>query len=585
MNKSYSYHTFLFPFLWNDGGRLNWDDFKKVLSIGTRWVETSWKKEEIPGYKNETEWQQDYAAFQYFTEPANNVIFNTRGDNVLRCFEYRYNGKPIKNNGKYIVTKDKDIYQLNINCIRLHVYDIGVAILILELENQERPSLDAVNAINEYGRRINMPFLYPGKSHPVCADKIEITLDGKQFETENYLCTLIELAQDSKDKKKHISLNYIMSPIQKLLDGDGIDNGGYKVTSNVTHTELRKLFIKPCVDDRMFVCCIVVDEGFGNEVRKYDVDEKEYHYLSDCDLHLRDSMGDLVSDDEIIANKLYKFCHIETSPTCQSATMKKEILKTCIYDRWIDYGTYHAMTHHSFMCVSTDSSSINAFLTLYVQLAVLTLAQRAVILLLSGEASSVAEGFKDDVSITSEQICEIERLQAKYVKAQNQLLLSEITVQEQGVEIYNLIRKQLYIDTNKAELAEQLNNLRDVANISNERLERDRDRERVEREGRKEQLERERDREQAERDREQAEREHQLDTKLNLLAIAISLLAIFEPVSFVIKDVIVKFFNCTNVENTVIWALLDVVAVFVIWDNWKRKGRRGNGKNDDFRRQ
>ena len=472
----YSYHTFLFPFLWDDGGETQKADFEKVLSTKSRWRKSSWEHEEIPEGKNQDEWLQDYAAFQYFTEPANTAIFNTREEHsVMQCFEYRYNGQsPKEAEGKYVISKDGDVFGLNINDIRMHVYDSGVAILILELENAqpEHSSLDDVNKINEYGRRINMPFLTSDDEHPVCADQMEIFFGKTCFEKENYKKTLDELRNNFEVKKKKITLNYIMQPIQKLIDGGGKDNGGYKVTSNAVHKSSQKLFIKPCIDDRMFVCCMVNDGEFAKRARQYNIIEKEYHYLTDCDLWSADGNGGFIPAKDTISNEIYKLCYIATGLTCQSVTMKRELLKNSIYDRWIDYGTFHAMTHHSLVCVSTYKPAIDAFLTEYIQLAILVLAQRATILALSGNAATVAESFKIGVHITPKQIKDIEQLQAKYVKSQNQLFLSEVTVQEQGVEVYSHIRNHLYIDINKAVLEEQMSNLREVANISNARMER-----------------------------------------------------------------------------------------------------------------
>jgi hypothetical protein len=171
--------------------------------------------------------------------------------------------------------------------------------------------------------------------------------------------------------------------------------------------------------------------------------------------------------------------YIENDVSCVSRQMKKKLLKTSIYDRWIDYGTIQAMTHHSLVCITgMDPSPVVTipFITQYTQLAMLVLVQRAIILSISSEAAIVAKGLTDkDNEIEPEQIQKIEMLQSKYVKAQSQLLLSEVTVQEQGVEIYNLLKEQLYIEVDKAELDKQMSNLREVANICNDRWERQSD--------------------------------------------------------------------------------------------------------------
>jgi hypothetical protein len=480
----YSYHTFLFPFIWNDGGNIKWDEFKKILS-NRHWVETTRVDNKI-SIGTSKEWILDYAAYQYFTEAANAAIFNISPESngrVISRYSYHHDGKKFTESDRYTIFKGNETFNLNINGIRLYTYDIGVAILCFELENHEHKSLDAVNKINEYGRRINMPFLpnifnlpHDQITHPICADKIEIFIDGTVIGVENYLETIKKLAQvDGEENlikalEEKISLNFIMEPIQTILDGDS----DYDVTTQKSKEEAnKKYFIRSCVDDRMFVCCLVRDDNISEKIKRYNFEKREYEYLEDCDI----SKDSQLLDDSI-SNELYKLFYIETSLTCQNVHMKRKILEESVYGRWVDYGTIHAVTHHSIFCVTSAYKGIidvviNPFLSQYVQLAVLVLAQRATILALATEASTVAEGFKMGETIQLEDIKKIEKLQAKYVKAQNQLMLAEATVQEQGVEIYNLLKKQLYIKENKEELDGQLSNLHDLANINAEQLERE----------------------------------------------------------------------------------------------------------------
>jgi|GEM_PF-1277143 len=490
----YSYHTFLFPFLWNDGGKVKQNNFLKILDIGTRWIQTDWNDKDIFKNKCKHEWISDYAAYQYFTEPARVILLNSKDSGVLKSFRYKYKNKYLNNIGKYIIVKkqadkEKDKskkeednpseLELNINDIKLNIYESGVAILIFELENFKHETLEEVNKINEYGRRINMPYIPNSTSHYLCADEIRLKFCDEDFACENYKHTLENIHNKGKTQ---ISLNYVMSPIKKLIDGDGLNNGGLRVTTKkVVDGEVKaskkkaniynkKYFIQPCVDDRMFVCCLIRDNKALYGLTKWipSGEGGEYSYLNDC-----------YKNNHKLSDDFYKTIFVETDISCVSRSMKKEILKKCVYDRWIDYKTLYACTHHSMFCFTGELPSLqptvyNPFLTLYIQLAILVLVQRATILALSAKASGVSNNLEKNKKkkTTREHLAEIEDLQKKYVIAQNQLFISEATVQEQGVEIYELIREQLYIDSNKAELDEQMSNLRDVANIANERLER-----------------------------------------------------------------------------------------------------------------
>jgi len=545
----YSYHTFLFPFIWKTSEEKNREEFERILSVGKRWIDKSWKSEKVRSdVVKQSEWFQDYAAFQYFTKSANNVIFNTRGDNVVKCFEY------YQHKGNYTISKNGVDYRLVINNIRLNVYDIGIAVLIFELENHEHRRLNDVNIINEHGRRINLPFLMAsdGKksiSHALCADKITVSFEGVCF-TEDYVRTMHSIGQNTDYLKRHIAMNYIMRPIQELLDGKGEDNGGYEVTAHEEHQSSNIYYIKPCIDDRMFVCCLVRDGDYSNKIKEYDAERGEYRYLSDCFKFNAEGRA----EESGLDLDIYKLMYVETSVSCQSASMRHELLKRTVYDRWIDWGTIHGVTHHSMICLTSAyegiiDSVINPFLTQYVQIAVLAVVQRAVILHLSDEAAEVANGFVGERVITKEELENIERLQAKYVTAQNQLLLSEVTVQEQGVEIYEMLKNELYIEKNMEDLDSEISNLRDVADIANARLERM-------------------------NDEEEAKREKKIERGLALLSGVLGSVSIAEPFAEPINTLLGNLFGQTIQENDAVrvlfeynfvWAVISIVLAPIIY--------------------
>src|ERR1035437_9270695 len=155
----YSYHTFIFPFIWNDNGNVSAEEFIKVLNP-KHWFEISWKSENIKT-TNKEDYFLDYAAFQYFTKPACNMIFNTRDDNVVRNFEFRYNGISIREKGYFFISKAKEKFELKINGIELKLFNTGVAVLSFELEysgvkfvqgeKENSKTFDDLNKINEFG--------------------------------------------------------------------------------------------------------------------------------------------------------------------------------------------------------------------------------------------------------------------------------------------------------------------------------------------------------------------------------------------------------------------------------------------------
>ena len=463
----YSYHTFLLPFLWNASGAVSYGEFEKVISAGKRWVEEKWdhiiNTNPVQSGLSRDEWRQRYGDYQYFTPAANDIMFNVDGKNNVRLYSY------VKHQGfadmQYIIEKGSDKYILKLTSIRLKVYDTGVALLMISGENYDRKSLDDINAINEYGRRVNMPFL-PVGNHVLCADRLSITVNGKTI-CDDFAAFLTAL--HTEPGKKAVSWNYIMKPVQYLLDGDGLDNGGLRVTTNPRKTD-GSFMIKPCIDDRMFVCCLVRNDEFSKALTSYDSQQGAYCYLTGCSSTSEPARS--VSDD------LYKFISIETSLTCQSAVMRRKLLEAAVYDRWIDYGTVYGICQHSFMCVTGEeecllTTPIKPFLSQMVEMAALTVVQRSYQLLLFDRVSAISEKFNADALLDEKQFMEIESLQAMYVKCQNQILLPQITVQEQGIELYAMLQNHLQIPGNKSIMDEQINNLRDVSNISHERMIRD----------------------------------------------------------------------------------------------------------------
>ena len=515
----YSYHTFLFPFIWKTDPAVRREDFERIIDTEKRWKKCVWSELIDPsGYEPEkNEWFWYYQAYQYFTDAANNVIFDANGAGIVCCYEY------YKKTGTYSIhKKEKDeeksketgetvwtdkVYSLDVNRIRLNVYEAGFAILIFELENKENRSVDDVNAINEYGRRVNFPYLMkPDPEHPeghichtLCADKIVLDLEDGEIYEEDFLDTLMNIHE--RIKNDQISMTYVMSPVQDLLDGNisnSKDSKHNKFTANIEHAKSDPdlFYIKPCTDDRMFVCCAVRDNALSSALQ--EITPGKISFISDADQRMTEtitnSKGETKvldkegkehegymekwSDEKTLSSRLYKLLFIENDLTCQEAAMKTQLLLRSVYRRWLNAGTVFGVTHHAMICLNNgfvDVEVTDPFLTEYVQMAILVLAQRAAILMLEDEASDVSNRFNYELEIKKVELEDIEKLQVKYVKIQNQLLLSEITVQEQGVELYQMLREQLYIGKNMADLNTEMDNLRDIYNIANAQQERESD--------------------------------------------------------------------------------------------------------------
>ena len=222
-------------------------------------------------------------------------------------------------------------------------------------------------------------------------------------------------------------------------------------------------FIEPVLDDRMFVCSFIRSSQIINSINTKYVEKDGQFILSDDKKFYINNKYEYQINDKAAKN-LYSIIYIDPGDSsCQSMHDVQKLFERDLYTRWIDEGTIYGITHHSFVAIATDdcpSYLIDNFLTLYVDMAILALVQRASIISFQNFATLLTNGLeKDNKKIEQVTINNLLNLQEKYISFQNQLLFFEVTPQEQGVEIYNMLTKAMYIDEEKRELKEQLDGL------------------------------------------------------------------------------------------------------------------------------
>lgn len=442
----YSYHTFMLAFSFE--GTL---DDKKTGN----WKQYSLRK------SDHEELNSKYNTFQYFTPEARELMFNESSDHrLIRRFVYDI---PENADGEYVITKtlektDKnkvgkeiktryfEVYSLFIDNIKAIVFPNNIAIIQFDLENhensKERSNIDSVNRINEYGRRINLPFIQDENLiHPLVADTISIL--GHTFDFKKNGKQALE---DYKNKRDD---NNIIYPIRRLVE---------ELLPNCKN-------YSPVIDDRMFVCCLVRDEAFSQEI-------KSIYEKKDDPIPV---IGKDIYTDRNLSNKIYAFAYIDADgSSCQSPEMRESLLKRCIYSRWRDWGTIDVITHHSFMRLTgpqAPSHIITSFLTQYVTMASGVLLQRATIMKLSKECADISSDFfeKELSKKESKTLNErIRKLKRDYVYAQNNIFLNHFTAQEQGSDEFNMLRNEMYIKDSLKNLSHKVNGIYDFTTESAE---------------------------------------------------------------------------------------------------------------------
>lgn len=210
----------------------------------------------------------------------------------------------------------------------------------------------------------------------------------------------------------------------------------------------------------MHVVCLLRDNEMVQQMKEY---KKDYAVYSK----------------KTMEKEMYAFCYVDGSSenlTCQNRGMRQELLKQAVYDRWIDYGTIHGITHHSMVCMTEEKeyawqAVVLPFLSEYVEMQIIVLLQRASILYFSDRVSNVSEKIqsyksKGDV-LHNETATEIFNLQLDFQKCKNQIMLDEVTAQEQGIELFDRMREAMYITKEINILDEKIEGLNQLAMFDN----------------------------------------------------------------------------------------------------------------------
>lgn len=470
-----SSHIFIFPFRWDVvkdeacldtciDNRLNVEKFIKCLKEDKDWEED---KIVLNIVKNkEVENDLDYNTYSYFYDNVRKAIYgkenyiknnknisaniknskyyvgklfnNEVPNTIVRCFNYKYiDDKSTyeiymykKNNkGEIYIDKRESPYKLKIKSIKLKVYDTGVATLSYFLNNYENENIEDVLRINDYGRRIYPQYMPLDKAREnFLAEKLSLKLQNRIIEEDfNY---------GAKENPTKIS-----KTIMKILGEKFVSTEKELRCKSKTLSNEETIFVKPVIDDRMFVICYYNSNFFSRVLSKYDKDK----YLKN--------------------DFWYQFIFVDNGgATCQDEEMKKELLSKSTYTRWKNYGTLFGISRYSFVVLCDESYFSKKVLynhinTIYYEMILLTLVQRASILRFSDETSRIASFKRKNI------YKQIKKLQEYYIRFVNTVYFREVTAQEQGIELYDKIVELMRIDTEVKRLDEEIDEIQRYVNL------------------------------------------------------------------------------------------------------------------------
>lgn len=418
-----SYHNFLFPFLWNDDSKVcSRKKFEKCLN--PNWI----LQKDFENRKSTSFSEVKYKQYHYFNPAARNAIYSDGKNNDV-VWNYTYNiaahgkvdGSP---KAEYIIKREDTCYKLNIRQIRLKLFDMGIGVLCFELENYDYPSVNDINKINDWGRQIYVPYLSGGKCN-ICPEEIALRL-GEDVITGKLVDTL-----ESFDSTNLIDvIKYFFT------------NSSHAVTADKHNVKRNTFYIEPVIDNRMFVACYYANKEFAVNASKREEDSYAYSLMQHATLEGNS------------AAELYKLVYVDGNGlTCQSRNLLSAALdQRHIYDRWIEYGSITGITEYSFVTltkvINENDYLVENFLTQYLEMIILVLAQRATLLNFERMIVSGAKGKKN-----------VSEIHKRYLRFQSQLLLSEVTPQQQGIELYNMLLDNMFISNLSTQIEDHIEDL------------------------------------------------------------------------------------------------------------------------------
>lgn len=455
----YSNHTFIFPFVFDDKN-LDRKNFASNLP--------SFMKKDKSVFANTTNnkdnpldiWEINQ--FIYFNNAAKNAIYTYDFDDNDVVWNYAcdinelasINNVSFNDDALINISAPNFFATLKVVSIRLKLFNTGIGLLIFTLENDSLKDERDVIKINEFGRRIYMAYLNQEKKCGLCADEISLIIGEKKIIDGSFNGQL-------GDFNDEIVLSKIIT--------DFLSNGSRILTTSTqkfnSNPKLYRI-IEPIIDDRMFVACIYNNPEFVETMGTWE--NGNYRYISDADNYS-------ITDENNAARRFYEMIFVDGDGiTCYDREMIKKLNKEHSYTRWLNYGkpdfpnlgtkdgTITGITEYSMICVTGSFSfNQNPFLWEYIEMVALVVAQRASLLLFAKQVSYFASNKSYKISKTHEN----------YIKCESELLFQEVTPQQQGIELYNMMIKNMYINELKIKVEDQIESLNTYNSGKEERLE------------------------------------------------------------------------------------------------------------------
>jgi hypothetical protein len=488
--KLYSHHIFIFPFKWRIWNvdenkaslkeKFDLKEFERELKENSKWER---KRFDLSYFDN-------YNEFNYFYDYVREILYDLElnvqstdaGEDLIYHFEYQFEKEKKYNIKLY---GENTNYSLEIDSILLNVYKTGTAVFSFHLRNFNHPDKEDILKINKFGRRIYVPFfdlepdsIITGKKDETKPEKVLCATKKNEIPGSLWIGNP-DLEKDDKslyeDFENYRDIKHFQNGafrLPKFIGGlfpkdffllrerDGYVNPEKKIKNNKY-----KIHLQPVLDDRMHIV-----SWYGNTELVQELNQIKN--CNDFDLgntYLNDNRNKKNHYSYEINDWWYSYIFVDTTPMHTDRFVKQNLLKEQTYSRWVEWGTLYGFSRFSFVMLTSSFSDLEennaAFLvrhlqSMYYKIAELCLLQRATILSFSDEVTHVSN-LIDEEKIFNK----INDLYKHYILFVNKIYFREVTAQEQGIEMYDMVQKIMRLPSDVKDLDNEIDELNRFANI------------------------------------------------------------------------------------------------------------------------
>lgn len=438
----YSYHAFLFPFEWKRSGPAGHATIEEQTSLSairaimgaarSQWQSApTWEKPDSIAQYNEANYFYDFVRPVLYGDP----------DGKYQVY-YRHR---TASGSEYVITlADGSEYRLELDDIGLSFYNMGVGVLTFHCYNRTHPNPEDVLKINQYGRRLFPPFY----GSDLDSFGSQAFFDYADWDKGLDVVQSRELARSIRLEKDGIA--WATEDFARWRQRPDLDALPGLLSQILPRPLLRTLRLTPVLDDRMFVVC-----WYGHDA--------QIAQLKNLDLHTAPPEQ---------SDWWYQFVFVDAGGrTCRDDRMVHRLLEAHSNVRWQRYGTLYGVSRYSFVCLTGPASGgffprliASHVQTIYFKIAELALVQRACVLRFSDEVTSIGNIEKGDRHLAARA----GSLTRQYLRFINKVYFREVTAQEQGIELYDLLQQHMRLKGHVEDLDKEIQELNQYVSLQEE---------------------------------------------------------------------------------------------------------------------